>query len=366
MFFYEFIDYQSSADVEYYLFMSYNLSEIKSVPIESVAVALGMDVRRHTALCPFHDDHRPSLRFRVSRNTCHCFACGNGGSAIDLAMRVLGCTFADACRRIAEIGGIYIDDRSVAPSRCTCTRSGVIPSVTRRQGDGNVGSRTFIDTSFVERFSSTGSSFCMALVKSGILDDVRMRRAALRYRLGCSSTGGVVFWQIDDNLRVCDGKVMWYGEDCHRLHDRKPLSASWLLRQKGFLAVGGLTGHCLFGLHLLADRRLRSGVDIAVVESEKTAVICSELFSDSSRECLWLASGGLSCLSVDMLRPLAGHNVTLFPDTDIGGDAYRYWSRIASDATERLGCPFRVSDVLERYASPEQKQHKIDIADFVL
>lgn len=346
--------------------MNYNLSEIKSVPIEGVAVALGMEVRRHTALCPFHDDHRPSLHFRVSRNTCHCFACGNGGSAIDLAMRVLGCSFADACRRIADIGGIYIDGRDETPSRRTCMRRGVPPSVTRRQGDGNAGNRTFIDTSFVERFSSTGSSFCRAVVNSGILDDARMRRAALRYRLGCSSTGGVVFWQIDDNLRVCDGKVMWYGEDCHRLHGRKPLSASWLLRQKGLLAVGGLTERCLFGLHLLAGRQPRSGVNIAVVESEKTAVICSELLSDSGSECLWLASGGLSCLSVDMLRPLAGHNVTIFPDTDIGGDAYRCWSRIASDATERLGCPFRVSDVLERYASPEQKQRKIDIADFIL
>ena len=56
----------------------------------------------------------------------------------------------------------------------------------------------------------------------------------------------------------------------------------------------------------------------------------------------------------------------IFPDTDPTGATYREWLRIAQEASKHFGHPFTVSDLLERHASAEQKQRKIDIADWVV
>ena len=37
----------------------------------------------YTALCPFHDDHDPSLSISEDKQIYKCFVCGNGGSAAD-------------------------------------------------------------------------------------------------------------------------------------------------------------------------------------------------------------------------------------------------------------------------------------------
>ena len=73
---------------------------IHSVSIEDVAERLGMRVVRHRTLCPFHDDHHPSLSFSPSRGTWRCWACGERGDAAALVMRRLGTGFRQAVRWI--------------------------------------------------------------------------------------------------------------------------------------------------------------------------------------------------------------------------------------------------------------------------
>ena len=76
----------------------YELQKLRDLPIEGVAERLGLHVRMHKALCPFHDDHHASLSFSVRRNTFRCFVCGASGGTIDLVMKYLNKTFLDACR----------------------------------------------------------------------------------------------------------------------------------------------------------------------------------------------------------------------------------------------------------------------------
>ena len=78
------------------------IEELRRLPIESVAERLGINVVRHKALCPFHDDHHASLSFNVRKNTFRCFACGANGGVIDLAMQHLRKSFPDACRWLAD------------------------------------------------------------------------------------------------------------------------------------------------------------------------------------------------------------------------------------------------------------------------
>ena len=73
------------------------LQALRDLPIEGVAERLGLEVVRHKALCPFHDDHHPSLSFNVRKNTFRCFVCDAHGGTLDLVMRTLHKDFREAC-----------------------------------------------------------------------------------------------------------------------------------------------------------------------------------------------------------------------------------------------------------------------------
>lgn len=90
----------------------YEIQKLRDLPIEGVAEQLGMVVKRHKALCPFHADHHASLSFNTRRNSCRCYVCmGDSVGTIDLVMKYLGKDFISACRWLAEVNGGYLEDR---------------------------------------------------------------------------------------------------------------------------------------------------------------------------------------------------------------------------------------------------------------
>ena len=55
------------------------------------------------ACCPWHDDRHPSLSFKGQ--SCHCFACNEGGSALDLTMKLFGLGIKGAAAKLnADFG----------------------------------------------------------------------------------------------------------------------------------------------------------------------------------------------------------------------------------------------------------------------
>ena len=89
----------------------YEIQKLRDLPIEGVAKQLGMVVKRHKALCPFHTDHHASLSFNTRKNSCRCYVCmGNSVGTIDLVMRYLGKDFLSACRWLAEVNGVYLEE----------------------------------------------------------------------------------------------------------------------------------------------------------------------------------------------------------------------------------------------------------------
>ena len=88
----------------------FELQKLRDLPIEGVAERLGLQVVRHKALCPFHDDHHASLSFSVRRNSYRCFVCGASGGPIDLVMKYLGKGFREATKWLADENSIIISD----------------------------------------------------------------------------------------------------------------------------------------------------------------------------------------------------------------------------------------------------------------
>lgn len=95
---------------------------------------------------------------------------------------------------------------------------------------------------------------------------------------------------------------------------------------------------------------------IAIVESEKTAIICSVYYP----KYIWLATGGLNNLKVELLRILAGKNVVLFPDLG----CYNKWFHKAKEFKQF--CNIKVSNILELNATEDEKNKGLDLADFLI
>ncbi len=229
---------------------------------------------------------------------------------------------------------------------------------------------------------SAKSSFCRAVIQTGMLTHRQMVHAALRYRLGRSKDDAVIYWQIDQLGQVHDGKLMWYGPDCHRLKHRHASWVMYLLKQHfGISQDAFQPTHVFFGTHLLANTNLTNRTNlyachscnswsenvsvVCVVEAEKSAVILSELYP----QYIWLAAGGMNEVQVSKFLALRHHRVILFPDTDPEGRAFRTWYDAARQVMRSFFWPrhnpIRVSPLLELHATEDQKRRKIDLVDFI-
>ena len=343
------------------------LQKIHDTSIVTVADKLGMKLygmgdENRKACCPYHEDQHPSLHFSTKRGCFKCFVCGAKGDAIKLVQDQENLTFTEACEWIIKECNIVVVPSAPSTSSCHFERSREISSGISRDLSTKV-EMTFVplSPSLVTRSLSLNSQFCKSAVSAGYLTDSQLRRAAERYRLGCSKEGGVIFWEIDDQQRVHTGKIMYYQPDCHRDKAHNPTWVHSLMKDK--LPQNYELQHCLFGLHLLTSDISHQTSSVALVESEKSAVILSEKFPDF----IWLSCGGLQMFKPELLAPLVNHKVVIFPDTDETGEAYKQWLIVLQQAQRQyvFKYPLRISRLLENHASQEQKQQKIDLVDFL-
>ena len=78
------------------------------VSMTEAAERYGVTVNRsRKALCPFHNDHNPSLF--VADDHYHCFACGEHGDVIDFVAKLYGLSLHEAAKKLAYDFGIQTD-----------------------------------------------------------------------------------------------------------------------------------------------------------------------------------------------------------------------------------------------------------------
>lgn len=179
-----------------------------------------------------------------------------------------------------------------------------------------------------------------------------------RFQIGTSKRwpGATVFWQIDAAHKVRTGKVMLYNRITGK-RIKEPLRIDWvhsiLIRKKALKSFQ--LKQCLFGEHqLLFDSNSKP---IGIVESEKTAIIMTAIFP----KYIWMASGSLTNIRLDLFKKLEGRDIVFFPD--LGG--FEKWKSKAEELTIH-GFNVTVSEVLEEKAVLDDKQYGFDIADFFL
>jgi len=71
-------------------------------------ISLKRKGREMVGMCPFHDDHRPSLNVSSVKQIFKCFACGAGGDVFKFVQMRENLTFPQAIQRLAERAGIKL------------------------------------------------------------------------------------------------------------------------------------------------------------------------------------------------------------------------------------------------------------------
>jgi hypothetical protein len=186
-----------------------------------------------------------------------------------------------------------------------------------------------------------------------------------KYYIGTSKhwERATIFWQIDISGKIRTGKIIQYKiipfersiieKDCKRVKTNTP-PIYWVhsaLKVQNFNLQ-----QCFFGEHLLKAELKKP---VAIVESEKTAIIASVYIP----EFIWLAVGGLSNLNIEKCTVLKGRNILLFPDLR----GFEKWEiRAKKISLELMGIKFIISDLLEKKATEIERKQGLDLADYLI
>lgn len=68
-------------------------------------------------LCPFHDDKTPSFMVSPSKGICKCFACGEGGNAVQFIMKIQQVSYVEALRILGKKYGIEVEEKELTPEQ---------------------------------------------------------------------------------------------------------------------------------------------------------------------------------------------------------------------------------------------------------
>lgn len=182
-------------------------------------------------------------------------------------------------------------------------------------------------------------------------------RLCLEYLIGSNKFCNTVFWQVDVEGNVRQAKVIQYNPATGR---RNKETGAFFAGKKILNNDRANLQQCFFGESFLSNPE-NCNKPVAIVESEKTAVIASVYFPGF----IWLATGGKAgCkwTEANVCKVLARRKVVLFPDLG----AFDAWKAKGLLLAAVAGCKVAVSDLLEINASKEDKEKGLDLADFLL
>jgi len=197
---------------------------------------------------------------------------------------------------------------------------------------------SFLSLEILERsFSENGINNFIEFLKT-LFTKEQVSEVVARYFISTSKRyeGATIFWQIDTTENVHAGKILQYTAETGKRAKTKDGKAmiNWvhsINKMKEFNLE-----QCLFGLHLINESNQKT---IAIVESEKTAVIMSVF----KPEYIWLATGSKQGFKQSMLEPIKQFKIVAFPDKS----EYEDWKQRAIELNLK-GYKILVSDWIEK------------------
>lgn len=171
-------------------------------------------------------------------------------------------------------------------------------------------------------------------------DKKLVEKAISKYQIKSAKNGGTVFLSINKNRKIQKVKVSYY----NKMGKRSNKFNVPFKNDDGYYS-------CLFGEHLLNNSK-----KINLVESEKTALVCSIIFPNYN----WLAYGGINGLTDSKLQILTKKKVLIIPD--ISNNAVK----IIKDKRQKfinLGIEAIIWDMTEGKSDIQLKEEEIYNSD---
>lgn len=321
------------------------IEKIKEISTERIDEVIGDFVslkKRGNQLCglsPFSNERTPSFWVNVNKGFFKDFSSGEGGDAIYFLQKSQNWNFTDAIKYLGRKFNVDIENNDFDYKPVQRDKV-VIPT-------------SYLPNDLIEATLTNYNNNALFKYLITKFETVNVIEAFMKYNVGVDQSSELtsdytIFWQLDKSQKLRSGKYIKYQPDGHR---DKSASTSWHHnRERNGVKLYPEFNlvQCFFGEHLLNDSNKR----IAIVESEKTAVIAS-LCIDTY---IWIACCSKYGLNEDKCAVLKNKSVTLFPDAG----CYNEWRLKANE----FG--FSISDIVEKKATDMDKQKGYDLADLLL
>ena len=311
-------------------------------------------------LCPFHQDRElGSFVVNERLNIYKCFSCDAKGDPVKFVMDYYGKKYPEALRYLAAMYDIYVDNEPA-------------PQVVKREPRKPLPPLKWIVwpieilKPYLHHTEENELLTWMLSLPMREEHKHNLRNMIELYMIGTSqkgyTKGWTIFPQVNMEMKVQDMKFMRYLSDGHRDKAHNPNWMSAMLAKSGQLDRDSYQAiRCLFGLHLAA---IFTEAEICLVESEKTALLCSSFCDPTKR--IWMAVGGLQFFKPHMLEPLIKTNRYLiaYPDADGVG---RWQEVIESIGYNRMSMTTKMLPISAggEY-DPVKDGPKADIADIMI
>jgi DNA primase len=335
------LSYIDKEDVREALVGSHVLEDWLYSALDQVAPAEDGELR---AICPWHDDHNPSLSINVQKGKCYCFSCNEGGDIFSLRMKVEDVDFVESVRRfVDDLADADADDEGrPRPARTSSRPPKVLPPATLLDIEFHAGllaNKAFDRAWFVQH--------------RGVSEDtlVLYRMGMPEHHYDCQP---YVFPIIHSNgLPVGIKMASWkYGGDGKYARDRQ------------YLTHGE---HGLFGAHLLSKY---PDAMVVLCEGEPDAMVCHQAFQEGDVVAI-SSTQGAGTWKPAWSEQLRGRRVIIVYDSDTAGrsgalDVARALFGVASEVRvcalwpENDGTDKDKKDITDWIV-----RHKLPVADFV-
>lgn len=337
---------------------------VNIVEVISEFIQLKRRAGNFLACCPFHNEKTASFSVSPAKGIYKCFGCGASGDAIKFLLEHAKLEYLNAMRWLADFYRLPLDELDTsAPRAYVKPRPRPAAPAPKRT---NVPAPSFINRDVFNQSLKKYEENNLVEFLRTLFDKFVVDALIEKYHIGTSKyyPGGCIFWQIDETGNIRTGKIMPYSPETGK-RDRMAKPASNWVHSVMKLEPFNLQ-QCFFGQHLLGDDY---SYPVAVVESEKTAIIAS-VFIPSY---IWIATGGKGYEKFnktgdimpvpEMLREkfkvLAGRQVELFPDHGAVED----WQHLAGELSDITS--IEVNDLLQVVVKEYQLPDKSDICDYL-
>ena len=294
------------------------ITALKGLPIMAVAERLGIqhiDHGKRLALCPFHDDHHPSLKFNIKHNTCRCFACQDKSmDTIELVMRTLSMSFPEACRWLADGQGVILQEWKPVDVKPREPK----PFDARRY-------------EYIFSRPELGEEACSFLYGERMLQPNVVKQSCLNQWTDRHGTVwlSIPYFDLDGHVIGVENRNMKPGAEPR------------------FRQVSGSRCH-LYNIPVI--NQLSDGEPLYIAEGPSD---CWALLSAGLKALAFPSAKDVHPDAIDLLRRLQQHKGTpflIYPDRDEAGESFFQRLRQEFPGIERLALPEGCKDIAEAYA----------------